>query len=67
MPNQRIFFLEDMLRELRKACQKPFENEPETGELKAIDKRIVEIRTAVRQKYEELKKEEERRVEADLR
>jgi ParB/RepB/Spo0J family partition protein len=67
MPDQRLSFLDAALTGLDKALKTPYDREPEAEGLRGIRASIRAIQTSIRQRYGQLKKEEEHHVEADVR
>jgi ParB family chromosome partitioning protein len=67
MPDARIAYITETLPWLAKAVKPLFAAEPETQEFHDIIARLKRLKEIIQGRYEELKKQEAKRVEADLR
>jgi ParB family chromosome partitioning protein len=65
MPDLRIAILENALTHLRKAVKPPFDNDPEANRIREEISALKKIQNELRERYEELKREEVLHVRED--
>jgi len=67
MPDQRITLLREATGWLRKALQPPYDKDAEVDDIRRLHDGVKAVLKAMEQRYEQRKREEEARVESDIR
>lgn len=67
MPDKRLAHIDDALRDLGRSLKPPYDREPEADAFARVIAQLEELRRTIQVRFQELKKEEARYVEEDVR